>query len=421
MRNNDSQHIKADQKRLSPPRENRDARRAEPEDRGLSDEGCSATQNMSFFKQPFKVLMTADSVGGVFSYAVELARSLNRRGASVTLAVMGGGLDRLKQADIAGLPDTRIIESGYKLEWMDDPWDDVEAAGRWLLEIENRTAPDIIHLNNFTHGNLRWNERAPVLVVGHSCVMSWWEAVRRDRIPRAWKYYAARVQAGLQAASCVAAPSSAMLGCLEKNYGPFRNSCFIHNGVDTARFWPGRKRKFILAAGRLWDDAKNVKALASIAGELAWPVFAAGDPHNSPGPVNYLGLMSRRALAAWYSRASIYALPARYEPFGLTALEAGLSGCALVLGDIPSLREVWGNAALFVDPEEPAQLRDAIKSLIADRGLLGDLSRRAREQALNYSIEKTADAYMRLYADMTIRSIEEANPGITVSSKGALQ
>ncbi len=32
-------------------------------------------------------------------------------------------------------------------------------------------------------------------------------------------------------------------------------------------------------------------------------------------------------------------LPARYEPFGLSVLEAALSGCALVLGDIPSLRE----------------------------------------------------------------------------------
>ena len=47
-------------------------------------------------------------------------------------------------------------------------------------------------------------------------------------------------------------------------------------------------------------------------------------------------------------RAAIYALPARYEPFGLSILEAALSGCALVIGDIPSLREIWADAALFV-------------------------------------------------------------------------
>lgn len=368
-----------------------------------------------------KVLMTADSVGGVLSYALELARALNRKGVSVTLAVMGGELDRIKRTDTGELPGTRIIESRYKLEWMDNPWDDVEAAGRWLLDLQNETAPDIIHLNNFTHGNLPWAEKSPVLVVGHSCVMSWWKAVHNDKVPRAWKYYAARVQAGLQAAACVAAPSCAMLQDLEKFYGPFRNSCFIHNGIDTARFWPGRKRNFILAAGRLWDDAKNIKALASIAGDLTWPVFSAGDPYHtedSPGPVNYLGRMSRRALAAWYSRASIYALPARYEPFGLTALEAGLSGCALVLGDIPSLREVWGNAALFADPEDPAKLRDAIKYLMSDKGLLEEFSRRARERALGYSIEKTSAAYVGLYASMMRKNLDRDNPEINFSREG---
>jgi glycosyltransferase involved in cell wall biosynthesis len=107
--------------------------------------------------------------------------------------------------------------------------------------------------------------------------------------------------------------------------------------------------------------------------------------------------MSRRALAVWYSRASIYALPAKYEPFGLTALEAGLSGCALVLGDIPSLREIWGNAALFVDPADPGQLRDAIKYLISDNGLRQEFARRARVRALDFSIAQTAAEYKSLY------------------------
>ena len=60
----------------------------------------------------------------------------------------------------------------------------------------------------------------------------------------------------------------------------------------------------------------------------------------------------------WLRRATIFALPARYEPFGLSALEAGLAGCALVLGDIP-MREVWHDAAMFVPPEQPAALENA--------------------------------------------------------------
>jgi glycogen synthase len=64
------------------------------------------------------------------------------------------------------------------------------------------------------------------------------------------------------------------------------------------------------------------------------------------------GLPGWRCGADWYARASIYALPARYEPFGLSALEAALSGCALILGDIPSLREVWLEAAPYVSPDD---------------------------------------------------------------------
>lgn len=340
---------------------------------------------------------------------MELARSLNRKGIAVALAVMGGGLDPHRRADVGDLPGTEIIESRYKLEWMEDPWDDVDAAGSWLLGLQREFDPDIIHLNNFCHGALPWNEgksagRAPVLAVGHSCVLSWWDAVRRGKVPRAWRYYAVRVRAGLGGTDCVVAPSCAMLEELEKYYGPFRNSCCIHNGIDTARFWPGRKRDFILTAGRLWDDGKNIKALAAIAGDLPWPVFSAGDAHNGGGAVNYLGFMSRRALAAWYSRAAIYALPARYEPFGLTALEAGLSGCALVLGDIPSLREIWGGAALFAPPEDPEKLRETMNRLISDQGLRNEFARRAREKALDYSIEKTSAAYIALYRSLTGKS-----------------
>ncbi len=81
-------------------------------------------------------------------------------------------------------------------------------------------------------------------------------------------------------------------------------------------------------------------------------------------------------MAGWLGRASIFALPARYEPFGLLPLEAALSGCALVLGDIPSLREVWGDAAWFVPPDDRDALTAAIGSLIASPRLLQRAGRR---------------------------------------------
>ena len=86
------------------------------------------------------------------------------------------------------------------------------------------------------------------------------------------------------------------------------------------------------------------------------------------------------------ARASIYAMPARYEPFGLSILEAGLSGCALVLGDIPSLREHWEGAAVFVAPDDRDALRSAIARLIDNPGRLAELGRRARVRGQEFTV-----------------------------------
>src|SRR5690606_3875973 len=120
---------------------------------------------------------------------------------------------------------------------------------------------------------------------------------------------------------------------------------------------------FVLTAGRLWDRAKNVAALDAVAPSLPWPVLVAGDDSGPDGQAEIgrnlrpLGLLAPAELAQWMGRAAVFALPARYEPFGLAVLEAALSGCALVLGDIPTFRELWDDTALFVPPDDHAALR----------------------------------------------------------------
>ena len=92
------------------------------------------------------------------------------------------------------------------------------------------------------------------------------------------------------------------------------------------------------------------------------------------------------------SHASIYALPALYEPFGLSILEAALSGCALVLGDIPSLRENWTGAALFA-----GDLKEALTSLMDDFALRNRLATAARKRALTFTPERMAAGYLAAY------------------------
>ena len=93
--------------------------------------------------------------------------------------------------------------------------------------------------------------------------------------------------------------------------------------------------------------------------------------------MNLLGFMEPRQLARAYAEAGIYALPARYEPFGLSVVEAALSGCTLVLSDIPSLREIWDEAATYISPDDATALSREINALANDpirRSGLGQLA-----------------------------------------------
>ena len=110
------------------------------------------------------------------------------------------------------------------------------------------------------------------------------------------------------------------------------------------------------------------------------------------------GVLEREQLAALRARASIFAAPARYEPFGLAALEAARAGCALVLGDVASLREVWEDAALYVDPSDAVALRAALDELVGDRVLREEMARRAQLRAGRYTVESMARGYAGLYA-----------------------
>lgn len=361
-------------------------------------------------RTPRRVLMTADTVGGVWTYALELARALGDYGVEVSLATMGAQPCEAQSAEARRLPNVELFKSDFRLEWMEDPWRDVQRAGEWLLHLERRLRPDVVHLNGYAHAALPWSR--PTLVVAHSCVLSWWRAVKGEDAPAEWGRYRAEVTRGLRAADRVAAPTRAMLDALQSIYGPVPRGCVIFNGRDPAAYAPGDKQEFVMTAGRLWDEAKNVAALCEAAPRLSWPVYVAGDAEHPAGrarggegagsrrEVRFLGKLPAGELAGWFSRASVYALPARYEPFGLSALEAALAGCALVLGDIPSLREVWGDAAVFVPPADPAALAAAIESLAEDGARRRLLASRARRRALTFTPRRMAEGYMAVYAEL---------------------
>lgn len=351
-----------------------------------------------------RILMSCDTLGGVFVYALELIAALEPHGAEVVLATMGRAPSKSQRRALRALRNVEVCCSEGALEWMDEPWHDVARDGEWLHELALQHRPDCVHLNHYAHGALPWP--APLLMVGHSCVLSWWQAVKNGPLPARYGHYLRVVRAGLRAAACVVAPSRAMLDALHDHYGPLGDARVIANGIAPGRFLPVAKRPLVLSAGRLWDEAKNVAALERVAPALPWPVGIAGEvdgPFEEPmtfRACHALGSLPRGELRQQLARAAIYALPARYEPFGLTVLEAASAGCALVLGRVPSLLENWSGAACFVDPDDPGELQRALLELISDPILRERMADRARERAAAFGATVMGAAYANLYREL---------------------
>lgn len=351
--------------------------------------------------EPRLVMMTTDAVGGVWHYTLTLATELSARGVSVALVVLGPAASPAQKSAALAVPHLSLFEQQGALEWMDDPWRDVQRASAFLLQLSAQLRPDIVHLNGYCHAELDFG--APKLLVAHSCVLSWWQAVERSAPPARLETYRTNVSRGIHAADLVVAPSASMLLALTAHYGAPRAARVIPNGSS---FGPGAresdslKEPLILSVGRMWDRAKNVAALSEAAPALPWPVYVAGEVDRSWPGLHPLGVLDGNALAGWYARASVYAHPARYEPYGLSVLEAARAGCALVLGDIPSLHEIWADAAFYVPPESPLSLRRALFGLTRDEAWRATLAERARARARRFQASAMALAYLDAYREM---------------------
>jgi glycosyltransferase involved in cell wall biosynthesis len=345
------------------------------------------------------VLMTTDTIGGVWTYTMELCAALERSGVEVTLVSMGR-LPSADQADeVRQLGNVKLIPTAARTEWMEDCEQDLERSGAELQRIADALKPDIVHLNNYWYARLDF--RAPVVVVAHSCVATWWKACRKMPLPPEWSRYMGWVREAVARADILVAPTAAFLSEFEAAHGSAIRSHVIPNG--RSGFKPGVKRRIVLAAGRVWDEAKNIAMLAQIANSVDVPVIVAGDLTAPDGNVfdarglAALGRLSTVETRRWMAEAAIFASPARYEPFGLSTLEAALSGCALILGDIPTYRELWDGVATFVDPDDAPGLRRAIRMLTDMPELAASDGAKARERALAYSAEAMGAAYLKLY------------------------
>jgi glycosyltransferase involved in cell wall biosynthesis len=230
--------------------------------------------------------------------------------------------------------------------------------------------------------------------------------------PPEWRAYRALVCEALARADSLVAVSAFLADETRALYDCRRDIRVIHNG------WPsegesedgpaaGERGRVTLVAGRAWDAAKNISLVARAA--VGWspgPVYLAGEAANPesggldevPPPLQGLGFLARPQLDALLRTTLVYLSPARYDPFGLLPLQAALSGCCLLLSDIPSYREMWDGAAEFFRSDDAVDLRRQWSRLLDHPEAAGDLANRARQRALErYTVSSMADAYIDVY------------------------
>ena len=362
------------------------------------------------------VLVTADTMSGSWTYTRELVTGLVTRGARVTLVSFGEIPMPEQTAWMDLLHGLEYRPTAFRLEWMDDAPQDLPESSEFLVDLVREVQPDLIHLHQFCHGDLPVD--IPRVVMAQGDLISWAEAVQgcSPRPTRWLNWYRDTILRGIAAADALVAPSACMLNTVISTYSRPRRAAIIYPGRNPIFFNPYvSKDDSVLSVGRLLDASKQVFLLTQHAQPL--PVCIVGAEQTVALPripiradvkvstdqswVAIRGPQTEGQLRALYSRAAVYAATARYDPLGMASLDAAFSRCAIVANDIPTFREVWGDAALYFRTNDAGSLAATLRQLDADRPLRHAYADRAYSRARErFTSKRMIDDYIDLYRSL---------------------
>jgi glycosyltransferase involved in cell wall biosynthesis/GT2 family glycosyltransferase len=167
-----------------------------------------------------------------------------------------------------------------------------------------------------------------------------------------------------------------------------------------ANGWPHKRHGLLLRAMKIIrqprPDLQLVLAGWHPRGYIDALGAEAGLPRAALIDLGYLP--DDRPIAALYEHAEALIFPSSYEGFGMPVLEAMHHGCPVICARLTSLPEVAGDAALYVDSDDPGQwARAFLEQLPAQRNAL---IARGREQAHKFSLDRTRGLWRDLLGEM---------------------
>lgn len=360
-----------------------------------------------------RILMTTDTVGGVWTFTKELTQELLKNQCSVALVSLGRKPTRDQQAWADAQYATwgkhfRYDALDIPLEWMTENARAFSEAAPRLEKIATEFGAELLLSSQFCFGALGID--IPRAVVAHSDVLSWAEACRPGGLEESeWlDTYRELVQKGLAEADALTAPTQWMLDALAKGFRLPNERRVIANGIAAPQKNLSSERLTqAVTAGRLWDEAKNLRMLEAVDSPI--PILIAGETaHESKNigtydtDVTLLGLLEHDKLLEVFSESAIYICSSRYEPFGLAPLEAAMCGCAVLAHDIPPLHEVWEDAALYFS--DVNSLSSWLWRLSDHPWLLNEAREIAGNRAREFTAGRMAEGYLNLFRSMLSES-----------------
>lgn len=176
----------------------------------------------------------------------------------------------------------------------------------------------------------------------------------------------------------------------------------------------------VICVGTL-EPRKNIAGLLDawtllLADGLRVPLLLAGGAPPSAAPLlerltrapltgvaRHVGYLQERDRRAFYERARLLVLPSFDEGFGLPAVEAMAAGVPVVVSRRGALPEVCGDAAAYVDPDDPRDIASTVAALLCAPDRLEDLRRRGIERARHFSWQASAQRLWEAYAQAVTR------------------
>jgi glycosyltransferase involved in cell wall biosynthesis len=186
-------------------------------------------------------------------------------------------------------------------------------------------------------------------------------------------------------------------------YGLTEKKYFLYVGtLEPRKNIPGIIEAFnqVITANK--EYTKNYKLV--IAGQKGWfykKIFKTAKKYHLEESVVFTGYVKGEIKQSLLANAFLFVYPSFYEGFGLPVLEAMAWGVPVITGNVSSLPEVAGDAALLIDPRQWQEIAEAMLILLSDHSRYENMSKKSLEQAKKFSWQKTAQKTLELFASIS--------------------